>query len=228
MTSFRILALSAITVFGSFLAFAQAEALAQAQAQTQPESLPAMIELKLDIRNLVSSSAKERISEERLKNLISEVNQIYSQCQVRFVTRNISEVAASTLQVSFPPQNENDLASIGAQLNPNGFAKTGEAFPLTIAGEFNFFAPTYQVNLYALTWAWLNGPNDINRLHSVIGRQHLDGSLAVEIIAHEFGHFFLLQHTGIAGNIMATGRGITADQCAQIRTVSETYYQGLR
>lgn len=207
---------------GGILAFAQSQKSGQ-----DSQSLP-LIELNLDFRNLVSDDRKEQISDEKVRSLIEKVNQVYSQCRVSFRTRKLLEVPASSLKINFPPQSEADLGIIGDQINPNGFGKSNEAFPITIAGNFLFFAPTHQVNLYALTWTWLNGPNNIGRMHSVIARQHLDGPSAVEITVHELGHFFLLPHTGIAGNIMASGFTISPEQCAQVRSVAETYYQALR
>jgi hypothetical protein len=215
MQVLRILIITVFMILGGLLAFAQGQS-----------SLP-ILELRLDIRNLISDSGKEKISEQRLIDLMEQVNQVYSQCQIRFVTRNILEIPASSLEIPFPPQSEADMTLIGSKIHPNGFGKTNEALPLTIAGEFGFFAPNHGVHLFALTWTWLNGPNDIGRMHSMIARQHLDGPHAVDIAVHELGHFFLLQHTGVPGNIMASGSGITLEQCAQIRSVTTTYYQAV-
>jgi hypothetical protein len=217
MGAVRILITIVLMILGGWLAFAQ-----------ERSALPLpMLELRLDIRNLISDSGKEKISEQQLTNLIERVNEVYSQCQVRFVTRKVLEIPASSLEIPFPPQSEEDMTLIATKIHPHGFSKTEEAFPLTIAGEFGFFAPAHQVNLFALTWVWLNGPSDISRMHSMIARQRLEGSQAAEIIVHELGHFFLLQHTGVGENIMASGFGISAEQCTQIRSITATYYQSL-
>lgn len=213
MNIFRTMILSTFIVLGGLLAFAQGQA-----------ALP-ILKLRVDIRNLVSDSGKERIADERLVKLMDQVNQVYLQCGVQFVTRQILEVPVSSLEIPFPPNSEADMTTIAQKIHPNGFGKSDEAFPITIAGDFAFVAQG--VNLYALTWTWLNGPNSIARMHSMIGRQHLDGPGAVDITTHELGHFFLLPHEGGPGNIMASGPNINEKQCAQIRSVATTYYQAL-
>jgi hypothetical protein len=183
------------------------------------------IQLRLDIRNLVSQDANENYPQEKFLDLISSVNSIYSKCGVQFKVRDIVNLSAQGLP--FPPKSEQDMADIAAKIHPHGFGKSDEAFPLTIAGRFNFLAPNHGVYLKALTWTFLNGPNDIARMHSMVARQHLDDPSAVEIIAHEFGHFFLLPHTQVPGNVMGAGRDFSADQCLQIRNFALNYYQAL-
>lgn len=185
------------------------------------------IRLRVDIRNLISNSGQEEYPKEKFLELFREVNAVYAKCSVQFVPRNIDSIPASNFDVSFPPKSEEDMAALAARLNPQGFGKINEAFPLTFAGNFYFFSPNYQVYVKGLTWAFLNGPSDIKRMHSMIGRQHLDGTQAVEIVAHELGHFFLLPHSAVDGNVMGAGRDFTAEQCRQIRTMAANYYQAL-
>ena len=186
-----------------------------------------LIRFRLDVRNLTSDDRRESLSNDQLKGVVEQVNAIYSRCQIEFVSRFLGNIPASSLKIPFPPKSEADLITIASHIHPRGFKSENEALPLTFAGAFSFYSPTYKLMLFGLTWTFLESPGQITRMHSFIGRQHLDGTSAVEIVAHELGHFFLLPHSDIQGNVMGSGRAVTETQCQSMRTFAATYYQPL-
>jgi hypothetical protein len=183
-----------------------------------------LLSLRIDIRNLVSSDGSEHIDEKKVASLIERVNVVYKQCQVSFVSRHILNVAADSLAVKIPPQSEAEVAAIGDKFNPQGFAPANEAIPVTFAGRFEFYAANYGVNVNALTWSFTSS-GKVVRVHSMVARQRLDQSLAVETLAHEFGHLFLLNHSAVPGNIMGAGLNVSPEQCQQVRSYASKFYQ---
>ena len=130
------------------------------------------VTLRLDVRNLTGPSDAGKLTWEQMTAKLEEVNRIWSTCQIRFVSRSASNVAAASLQIPYEPQSQGDLHKIARALNPNGF---NGAIPLTIAGPWNFFDHETGVWLHGLGWAFYRpADKQVVYIGAMIGAQRLN------------------------------------------------------
>lgn len=190
---------------------------AQALAIPAPPSEQELV-LRLDFKNLTGPDGEGLLTKEEMTSLLVRVNEIWSQCSVRFVTRLVENVNARSLGVPYQPKSQDDLSRIAAALNPGGF---DHAIPLTVAGPWEFFDRNTGLFLHGLGWVFTRADGaGIERIGAMIDARKIRWRTHGEIIAHELGHTLSLSHHPDPANVMNGDSKLTPEQCTQARGFS--------
>jgi hypothetical protein len=189
-----------------------------------------LIVLRVDVRNVTGpANAGELKTWEQVTSALDEVNQIWSACGIRFVSRSAENVSAEALKVPYEPKGQEDLARLESALNPAGHK---DSIPVTIAGPWNFYDTLSGFWLHGLGWSfYLPAEKRILRMGAMIGSQRLAEKHGGRLLGHEIGHALSLSHT-TQDTLMKVGLEMGATlsetECQQARQFSETYLAGFR
>jgi hypothetical protein len=174
------------------------------------------LEIRVDVRNLVGPQEAGKLDEPAMRSRVIAANQVWSQCSIEFVARDIENVSTEALNIPYTPKSQDDLGKIANALNPNADFKN--AIPLTFAGPWGFYDPNSGLYLTGLGWAFWE-QSKVTRIGAMVDNQKIFLASGGPIIAHELGHALSLPHTVEPNNLMGRNgtNDLTSDQCKQAR-----------
>lgn len=190
---------------------------ARSYAATEPPA----IRIRLDFRNVLGPAGQGALSAKKGAKLLTEVNDVWSQCGIQFRLRRFGNESAKALALPYPPQSMDDLSVIAQKLNPRGFREPNLALPLTIAGPWSFVYNGVWLN--GLGWVFTNAQNGVDKIGAMMSAKKLDAPEGGLILAHELGHALSLAEGG-DGTLMGPGTPfLSVGQCQQTRSFALRY-----